>query len=411
MYCLRSRSVWHLIDSVATAMSQSYGIARARALTDPLALIRMKAQRDHLYTESALLEREIEILRSSRLTKPPRERPHFTPEQRALIMQLASLRQWSTKQTADRFGLNVNTINSWKKTLLDKDRVDRLLGSPPWNRLHDAVRQTVHEIRKLCPENDFGTRSIARQMVRAGIQISRASVRRILEEGFIEPSRGNRTAPAPPSKRAEHLLKPDRPHHVWHTDITEIRVLWKRFEIAAVLDGYSRNLLAIRAFARRPNTHDMNLLIKEAVRRSEATPKFLISDHGSQFRRRFKEACEQQGIKHVRGQVRAWQINAKIERFFRTLKTWMRSTLMIPSTEGMQRRLNEYQTWYNEHRVHAAHDAHTPEDIIRGLDPIPIICTVNGGIEPEIRITRQSARGDPKLFRLEIKARERRKAA
>jgi len=410
MYSLRTRSVWHLVDSVATAISQSYGISRARALADPLASVRIKAQRDHLYTESALLDRELEIFRSSRLAKPPRERPHFTPEQRAQIMQLAALRQWSTKQTADRFGLHINTINSWKKAMLKKERTDRLLGSPPWNRLHDAVRHTVHEIRKLCPENDFGTRSIARQMVRAGIQISRASVRRILEENFVEPGRGDQPGATPPSHHADHLLKPERPHHVWHTDITEIRVLWKRFEIAAVLDGYSRKLLAIRAFARRPNTHDMNLLIKEASRISDATPRFLISDHGSQFRRRFKEACEQQGIKHVKGKVRVWQLNGKIERFFRTMKDWMRSTWMIPSTDGMQRRLNEYQNWYNELRVHAAHEAHTPEDMIRGVEPIPILYTVNGGIEPEIRVTRQSARGDPKLFRLEIRVRERKKA-
>lgn len=208
MYSLRTRSVWHLVDSVATAISQSYGISKARALTDLLASIRLRGQRDHLYTESALLERELEIFRSSRLAKPPRERPHFIPEQRAQIMQLSALRQWSTKQTADRFGLHVNTINSWKKALLDKNRTDRLLGSPPWNRLHEGVRQTVHEIRRLCPENDFGTRSIASQMVRAGIQISRASVRRILEEEFVEPGRGNMPAPTPPSNRAKHLLQP-----------------------------------------------------------------------------------------------------------------------------------------------------------------------------------------------------------
>ena len=185
----------------------------------------------------------------------------------------------------------------------------------------------------------------------------------------------------------------------------------KRFEIAAVLDGNSRKLLTIRVFARRPNTNDMNHLIKEVVHRSEATPKFLISDHGSKFRRRFKEACERQGIKHVKGKVRIWQLNGKIERFFRTMKSWMRSTWMIPSTEGMQKRLNEYQTWYNKHRVHAAHEAHTPEDVIRGLDPNPTLYTAKGGIEPEIKVTRQSARGDPKLFWLEIKVRERKKAA
>tara|TARA_R110002111_G_scaffold67833_2_gene110298 strand:+ start:3314 stop:4492 length:1179 start_codon:yes stop_codon:yes gene_type:complete len=392
-------------------MSQTYGIAKARALIDPCKLIRLKAQRDHLYTESALLERELEIFRSNRFGKPPREQPHFTPEQRAQIMQLAALRQWSTKQTADHFGLHANTINSWKKALLEKNRSDQLLGSPPWNRLHEGVRQTVHEIRRLCPEKDFGTRSIARQMVRAGIQISRASVRRILEEDFVKPGRRNQLAPTPPSHNVDQLLKPKHPHHVWHTDITEIRVLWKRFEIAAVLDGYSRKLLTIRVFARRPNTHDMNLLIKEALLRSEVTPQFLTSDHGSQFRKRFKEACERQGIKHVKGKVRIWQLNGKIERFFRTMKSWMRSTWMIPSTNGMQRRLNEYQIWYNEHRVHAAHEAHTPEDVIRDVDPNPTFYTAKGGIEPEIKVTRQSARGDPKLFQLEIRVKERMKAA
>ncbi len=131
MLSLRSRSVWHLVDSVATAISQSYGIARARALTNPMAAVRMKAQRDHLYTEAALLERELAIFRSQRLDKPPRQRPHFSPEQRAEIMQLAALRQWSAAYTAMRFGLHENTIRSWKKALLDKRRADQVLRSPP----------------------------------------------------------------------------------------------------------------------------------------------------------------------------------------------------------------------------------------------------------------------------------------
>ncbi|MFK7759980.1 MAG: transposase [Phycisphaerales bacterium] len=105
-------------------MFQSYGISKARALSDPLASVRMKAQRDHLYTESAMLERELDTFQSSRLAKPPRERPRLTPEQRAQITQLASLRQWSTKQIADRLGLHANTINTWKKALLNKNRTE-----------------------------------------------------------------------------------------------------------------------------------------------------------------------------------------------------------------------------------------------------------------------------------------------
>ncbi len=123
-------------------------------LTNPTAAVRMKAQRDHLYTETTLLERELEIFRAQRLAKPPRQHPHFTPELRAEILQLAALRQWSVAHTARRFGLHENNIHSWKQALLNKRRADELLGAPHWYRLHQGVRRTVHEIRKMCPEKD-----------------------------------------------------------------------------------------------------------------------------------------------------------------------------------------------------------------------------------------------------------------
>lgn len=57
-------------------------------------MTRMLAQRDHLYTEAALSEREVAIFRAQRLATPPRRRTQFTPEQRAEILQLAVLRGW-----------------------------------------------------------------------------------------------------------------------------------------------------------------------------------------------------------------------------------------------------------------------------------------------------------------------------
>jgi hypothetical protein len=61
---------------------------------------------------------------------------------------------------------------------------------------------------------------------------------------------------------------------------------------------------------------------------------------------------------------------------------------MIPSTDEIQRILNEYQSWYNEHRVHAAHEAHTPAERVEGVDPISAFYSVKGSIEPEIKVTR-----------------------
>ena len=126
-------------------------------------------------------------------------------------------------------------------------------------------------------------------------------------------------------------MNPKVPHFVWRTDTTEVRVLWKRFEIAAVLDGYSRKLLGIRAFDRRVTTNGMVRLINNRSEQSGTTPRFLISDRGSLFRVQLTDACGAQGIVHVRFKVRVWQMNAKIERFFPTLKNWLRPSCLIPT--------------------------------------------------------------------------------
>jgi len=282
-----SRSLWHLIESVAVAMAQGYGLARVRAFSHPSAMIRMLAQRDHLHSEASLLEREVAIFRAQRLAKVPRRRAQFAPEQRGEILQLIAFRGWSAKYAASRFGLHPNTIRNWKRLLRDKHQAEHRFGEPPWNRLHDAVRWTVHEIRRLCLEREFGTRTIARHMLRAGIQISRASVRRILEEELARPNRASQAVvvamPADTDRSLRHLMDPRSPHAVWHIDLTELRVLWCRFEVAAVLDGYSRKLLALRVFHHRPTSDDMIRLIGRCIRHEGRSPRFIISDHGAQF--------------------------------------------------------------------------------------------------------------------------------
>lgn len=235
-------------------------------------------------------------------------------------------------------------------------------------------------------------------------------MRRILEEELIKPDSRPRGKP-PMQMNDRPLLNPKGPHEVWHTDITEMRVLWKKFEIAAVLDGCTHKLLALKVFARRPTTRDMMLLIKEATRREGRSARILISDRGSQFRRRFTEACASEGITHVRSQVRTWQLNAKIERFSRTMKDWIRAMWMTLTAPRMQRRLEQYKAWYSQHRVHAAHEAHTPQDRMAGIEPQPILYTVRGERVPAISVSRHNARGDSRLFRLEIRVRERKRAA
>lgn len=194
---------------VLTLFKRGYVTARARAFGHPSPMVRVLARRDYTYSDAARLERELAIFRSQLQGRAPKTRAHYAPKERAEILQLMRLRGWLTKETAAHFVVHPNTIRNWKRALRDQLKAEQAVGAPPWNKLHEGVRWLVHEMRMLCPERDFGTRTIARHIMRSGIQISRVTVRRILVEQALRSAR----LPIGPQIRKpktapDHLLRP-----------------------------------------------------------------------------------------------------------------------------------------------------------------------------------------------------------
>ena len=93
----------------------------------------------------------------------------------------------------------------------------------------------------------------------------------------------------------------------------------------------------------------------------------LIADHGTQFRKKFHAAMTRQNIHHVRSRVRTPYLNGKVERAFRTFKLWWRVILCGMNHAQIQRRLNDYQHWYNHHRPHSAIEGRTPDEVWNGV--------------------------------------------
>ncbi len=392
------RSVWDLVESVSFLFMRGYLAARARAFEHPMPMVRLLAQWDHAHSDAVLLERELAIYRSLRQRNSAKQRPHYAPQERAEILQLMRLRGWSCKETAARFVIHPNTICNWRKSLRDKHKSESVVGLPPWNKLHGGVRWLVHEMRQLCPERDFGTRTIARYIIRSGIQISRTSVRRILEEepppqlgSHAPPLRTHRTFPT-------HLVRPQKPHYVWHIDITSLRLLWLKLEVAAIIDGCSRKIVGIRAFAKRPTTQNLIRLIDDSIE-ANTIPRFIITDRGSQFQRSFHHAMIRRGITHARGPVRVWQFNSKVERLFWSLKRWWRVSLMPPNIAEIQKRIDHFVAWHNLYRPHASLGMMTPSEVELGIRrPEPIRYTEGSDLEPNISIKRQHVGGDRRLL-------------
>jgi len=380
-------------------------LARARAASCPSPVLQMMARRDHTHWEARMLERELGVFRAHRTRLESHQRPQYTPEQRAEILQIMRLRGWSAKQAAGRFVVHPNTIRSWIKALRNKNRGNRLLGQPPWNKYHEGVRWLVHELRYLCPEREFGTRTIARHILRAGIRISRTTVRRILTEPPPnKPKRKNSDLNDFITMQATHLMNPKLPNRVWHLDLTSVRFLWMHLRIAAIVDGFSRRLVALKVYNTAPTTDQMIKLFSRAIKH-EGKPRFLITDHGCQFQKMFEERLSQLGVKLVQGRVGSWLINTKVERVFRTLKLWQRLSLMVLSTRSIQRQLNVYRVWYNRYRPHASLGILTPNEAVAGhrfSEAIPVRWQDN--VDPSFKVTRQHLGGDPHLPIIKIDA-------
>ncbi|HAI10743.1 MAG TPA: hypothetical protein DCM28_03505 [Phycisphaerales bacterium] len=397
-----STSTLKIIDSVAIVIAQAYQLARCRLASNASSTLRLIMERDELLAEVEWLKRELEILRGQRANLLPRKQPTYSSEQRLAIVQLMRQRGWSITIVAKRFVIHPQSIRKWVMTMENGDPTGSLFPKVRWNRIDDAVRWAVHELRRLCPEPEMGTRTIARHLIRAGIQISRRSVQRILHETpppAPKKARKNRPPMNPPVGAEPHgLLTPDNRNDVWHMDLMNLKVLWIHFTVAAILDGATRRLLCLRVYRKKSGSQQLLRQVRKAVTRY-GTPRHLITDHGGEFQMQFQKGLKALGIKHVRGPVRMPNFNGKIERLFRTLRIWQRSTWLLPNHQNLQKRLASFQLWYNQNRYHQSLDGLTPDEAWNDFEPdepIPIR-SANWPSHPHIRIQRNRFNDDAHL--------------
>ncbi len=402
------RAMRALTDTVATLLMRSYWIARGRAARHASGHVRTMGQRDDAIWHWQIAERilGIQCRRIGRMN--PHKRPDVLDEDRFEVIQIMRLMGWGPVKAATHFVLHVNTIRTWKREFFKANAVGRFFGSAPFNKLGDATRWLVHEVRRMCPHLAVGSRTIAKMIVQAGIKISRSSVQRILREEPPKKRARRAAAPGGTDTIPYNILAPKQTNRTWHLDLTVVSLFWCKFHIAALVDGFSRKLLTLRVYARTPTWKTMAALVRRATA-THGKPRFLVTDHGCQFRKRFHRYVDTTlGITHVRGKVRSWTFNGKVERFFRTLKLWWRLTLFpwafdkVGMARRMQLRLDVFQDWYNIRRVHQALGGLTPDQVWTESGPPTAVAIRANDPQPEIHIRRHRYRDDPHLPDLEL---------
>jgi hypothetical protein len=140
------------------------------------------------------------------------------------------------------------------------------------------------------------------------------------------------------------------------------------------------------------------LKLLKARMKQHGKPRFIVCDHGGQFRKRFRESVKDLGIALVQGQPHHPEFNGKVERFFKTFKLWQRVALLFTSTESLQLAIENFRNWYNAERCHQAIGGLTPDEVWNGtVRPEPTRYLASSDVQPVFRVLRHNFGGDARL--------------
>ena len=206
---------------------------------------------------------------------------------------------------------------------------------------------------------------------RMGYQVGRHRVRRLMRLAGIVAAypRKRTTIPGGPSGIYPYRLRGlsiERPNQVWCADITYIPMRRGFMYLFAVMDWYSRKIIAWEL----SNTLDTDFCLKalnRAVEITGARPEIFNTDQGCQFTSRewIGRLKELEITISMDGKGR-WLDNVVIERFWRSIKYGDIYLNAYENAWELETGVESYIMRYNFKRPHQALNEATPQEVYEG---------------------------------------------
>ena len=214
----------------------------------------------------------------------------------------------------------------------------------------------------------MGSRRMAKVLRREGRDVGRKRVQRLMRTMGIEPiyPRKKLTQPGPNHRIYPYLLRNvtvSECDQVWCTDITYIPMKRGFLYLVAIMDWYSRKVLAWRL----SNTLDTRFCLEaleEAIEHTGRKPRIFNTDQGCQFTsKEWTERIVELEISISMDGKGAWRDNVIVERFWRTLKYEEVYLKAYTDAQDAAHQIGEFIERYNTWRPHSAHDQLVPEEV------------------------------------------------
>lgn len=254
-----------------------------------------------------------------------------------------------------------------------------LLGLPRSSYYYEPAPETAENLRWMRRIDEqylltpfYGSRRMTDHFTREGYSINRKRVQRLMRimglEGLF-PGRKT-TIPAPEHKVYPYLLRGltiDRPDQVWCSDITYVPLRCGYLYLVAVMDWFSRHVLAWRLSNTLESTFCVEAL-DDALARGR--PEIFNTDQGSQFT---SEAFTSRLIDgriaiSMDGRGRATD-NVFIERLWRSVKYEEIYLKDYANGADVNQGLTNWFDLYTHRRPHQGLRGCTPFEVYHGLQP------------------------------------------
>lgn len=215
----------------------------------------------------------------------------------------------------------------------------------------------------------WGSRQLVSQLKELGFKIGRYKVKRFMREMNIMAiyPKPNLSKPAKGHKIYPYLLRNKEitaPNQAWSIDITYIRLKHGFVYLTAIIDWYSRHIVAWDI--------DDTLDTSSALRAVEkafriAKPEIFNSDQGSQFTSNdYTNYLKENNVKISMDGKKRWADNIMVERWFRTLKYEEVYLNEYKNIRDARRKIGEFINVYNNIRHHSAIGYRTPSSVYYG---------------------------------------------
>jgi len=213
----------------------------------------------------------------------------------------------------------------------------------------------------------FGSRRLVVLLGRDGLNVGRQHVRTLMRRMGVEAIyRKPRTSLANQAHRVyPYLLKDvsiERPNQAWSADITYLPMARGFGYLVAIIDLYSRKVLAHR-LSNTMTTDFCVEALEEALTRFGA-PEIFNTDQGAQFTDSdFTDRLKAHGVAISMDGKRRWIDNVFIERLWRTVKYEEVYLKAYASLSEARTQLRSFLDRYNDFRPHQALGHRTPDDV------------------------------------------------